>query len=152
MELNIKDIGKKTNNMVKELKPGLMAPLTMVFMLKARSTGLESSLGQMVVLMTANLLTTTLRDKEFTIGVINESTMVTGKITRWRAVEFLNGQMVAGMKVSILMIRKKVSVLFTGPMAVSMRVTGLMESRMVKAHTKQQMVKLKKVNGRTESV
>jgi hypothetical protein len=32
MELNIKDIGKKTNNMVKELKPGLMAPLTMVFM------------------------------------------------------------------------------------------------------------------------
>ena len=106
----------------------------------------------MVVLMTANLLTTTLRDKEFTIGVINESTMVTGKITRWRAVEFLNGQMVAGMKVSILMIRKKALVLFTGPMAVSMRVTGSMESRMDKAHIKQQMVKLKKVNGRTESV
>jgi|LakMenEpi03Aug12_release.lakeMendotaPanAssembly.Ray.scaffolds.fasta_scaffold1428882_1 hypothetical protein len=105
----------------------------------------------MVVLMMASLLITTLRAKESTIGVISESTMVIGKTTRWRDGESLNGQMVAGMKVNMLTIRKRATVHFTGPMAVSTRVTGSMESRMVKAHIKQQMVKLKKVNGRMES-
>ena len=80
-------------------------------------------------------------------GLMAESTMVNGKITRWKVTECSRGLMEEDMKVNILTIKKKARVHSIGPMAENMRVIGKMENNTVSEYIHQQLVRPKRVNG-----
>ena len=75
------------------------------------------------------MLITTSKESVYTTGATREYTEVTGRITKWRAEECLNGLTVEDTRDSMWMIKKKVRVLSTGPMDVNTRVRGSTESK-----------------------
>ena len=56
--------------------------------------------------------------------------------------------MAEGMKATMLMTRRKVTVYSTGPMAESTKVAGRMENNMASVHTHPQAAKPNKANGK----
>jgi hypothetical protein len=84
MEQGMRDTGKRTNSMGRDLRLGLMVQATKVLISMVKNMGKDDSLGQMDPLTKVNLLTTILKVKAFITGVINELTQVIGKTTRWR--------------------------------------------------------------------
>ena len=75
---NMKDIGKKINNMVTDWKPGQMAPNTKANTFKEKNMEPEGSHGLMEVPIMVILLKTTSKVKENITGLMEESTTVTG--------------------------------------------------------------------------
>jgi len=63
------------------------------------------------------------------------SSMVSGRTTKWKAVEFSTGQITEDMKASTLTIRKRGMESSTGPMAASTMVSGLTGSSMASEPT-----------------
>jgi hypothetical protein len=84
MEQGMRDTGKRTNSMGRDLRLGLMVQATKVLISMVKNMDKDDSLGQMDPLTKVNLLTTILKVKAFITGVINELTQVIGKTTRWR--------------------------------------------------------------------
>lgn len=80
----MRDTGKRTNSMGRDLRLGLMVQATKVLISMVKNMDKDDSLGQMDPLTKVNLLTTILKVKAFITGVINELTQVIGKTTRWR--------------------------------------------------------------------
>ena len=80
----MRDTGKRTNSMGRDLRLGLMVQATKVLISMVKNMGKDDSLGQMDPLTKVNSLTTILKVKAFITGVINELTPVIGKTTRWR--------------------------------------------------------------------
>jgi hypothetical protein len=74
MALNIRDIGKKTNNMEKVLKLGQTEHNTKVSMYKAKSMEADNLYGLTKVLTMDNLLKITFKALENTIGLMVENT------------------------------------------------------------------------------
>ena len=70
---NMKDIGKKINNMVKDQKHGQMAPNMKDNMYKERNTEREDSHGLMEVLIMDCLQKIISKDKESIIGLMAEN-------------------------------------------------------------------------------
>ena len=70
-------------------------------------------------------------DMEVIIGVMVEYMMEIGKITKWKEMEFLPGQMEGYIRVNILMIRKKGKEYSLGQMAGNMKDSGRMGDSMV---------------------
>ena len=60
-----------------------------------------------------------------------ESMMVSGKITKWKAMACSHGLMAEDMRVNILMIKKKDKEFSIGLMAENMKEIGKMESNTV---------------------
>lgn len=100
-ELDMKVIGKKINNMEKDLKHGLMEPAIEETMLKVKNTGQVVSLGLMEVLILVNSMIITLKESEFINGQTEENMMVNGKTTKWKVLVFSHGLMVENTKDSI---------------------------------------------------
>jgi hypothetical protein len=100
MELGTKATGKRTSSTVMALRLGLMVHRTKVLTLRERSTGMAASLGPTDPPTMVNLLITTLRVRESTTGAIRECIEVTGRTTKWKAMESSNGPMVASTKVN----------------------------------------------------
>lgn len=93
----MRDTGKRTNSMGRDLRLGLMVQATKVLISMVKNMDKDDSLGQMDPLTKVNLLTTILKVKAFITGVINEPTQVIGKTTRWRVLENLSGQTVGNI-------------------------------------------------------
>ena len=151
-ERAILEIGYKINNMVRVMKPGLMVLHFKVIMLKEKNMGMESLFGLIKVNMMANFSRTIFMEKVFTLGVIIESFQVIGLTTRWKVMVFSLGLIFVNMKDNTLMIRNKEWEHLHGPMEENMSVNGLTESKMEKANTLLNKVKLKKVSGKKENV
>lgn len=61
---------------------------------------------------------------EFTIGLTVESIQASGKLTKWKVMAFLNGQMEGFMMENTLMTKKQETAFFTGLMVVSILANG----------------------------
>lgn len=109
-----RDTGRKTSSTDKGLRHGQMELVIKEIMLRERSTALVSSLGLMEAPMTVNSMKITLRDKEFINGQTAETTKVSGRTIKWKAMEYSHGPMAEDMRVSISMIKRKVTEYFTG--------------------------------------
>jgi hypothetical protein len=92
MELIIAEIGKKTSNMVMELKPGRMLQNMKVITNMGRNTVSVLSNGLMDLLTSVNFTTITYTEKEFTRGQIIENTRENGEQTKCMEKELLLGQ------------------------------------------------------------
>ena len=79
-----------------------------------------------------------------------DSLRETGLTIRWKAEEYLLGQIIEDMRENILMIKKKDLVSFFGLMAESMKENGRMENNTGRENTHQHREKLKRVNGPKE--
>lgn len=78
MELNMKVIGKKINNMDKDLKHGLMEPNIMVIMFKEKNMEQVNSHGLTEALIMVNSLKTTFKEKVNIIGLMVDNMMDLG--------------------------------------------------------------------------
>ena len=128
MALDMKAIGKKTNNTAKEQKPGLMELATWENISKEKSMDKVASSGLTSQLMMASSLTIIFTESESTFGPIKERTMESGKTTRCTEKEFSNGLMEEGTKESTLTIRNRDSEFSHGRMEESMKDTGRTEN------------------------
>lgn len=84
MDLSIKEDGKMTSSMVKVLKNGLTVHPTKGTTLMERNTALVSLFGAMEVPTQVNSSTTISMAKVFTNGMMEESSMESGRTTKWR--------------------------------------------------------------------
>lgn len=82
-------------------------------------------------------------------GATVESTKVSGKTIKWRVRASSPGLMAESMSEIILMIRKRVTVYFTGQTDANMTECGLTVSRTVLERIQSQAVKQKQVSGKT---
>ena len=87
-------IGLKISNMVLDLKNGLMVLPIKESMSKAKNTEKENSHGLMVVPLLESSWTTISMVSVSMNGLTGESSMVNGRITRWRDMVPLPGLMV----------------------------------------------------------
>lgn len=91
MVLSTKGIGKKTNSMAKEERPGLMAPCMKAITFKGESKDSECSNGQMVQCTKANSITTTSKAKESTVGPMEELSQGLGERIRCMVLDYSPG-------------------------------------------------------------
>ena len=89
--LLIKDSGTKINNMVRELKRGLMDLNTKAIIWLAKNMVKELLDGEMDLSIVDSFSTIILRDMANTIGLISANSLVSGKITRWKEEGYLHG-------------------------------------------------------------
>lgn len=75
---------------------------------------------------------------------------VNGRIIKWKVEDCLLGLTTGDMKGSILTIKKRARVFFTGQMAENMRESGKMESNMVLGFTLQHQARPRRDNGQKE--
>jgi hypothetical protein len=130
MELNMRVIGSKINNMVTEKKFGLMEPATKVITKKEKSMELVTLSGQINQLILESFTITTSLEKVFILGLMEESMMVTGLIIKCMVEVSFHGVMVAVMKANTKTIRKKVRVFSHGQMVVNTMESGKTANRM----------------------
>jgi hypothetical protein len=97
MALGMKAIGLKINNMEMVSKSGLMEHLMRAYISQERSMDTANSPGLMEVLLQENSLTTTFTEVESMSGLMEESSMASGRITKWKAMVHSHGQMVEDM-------------------------------------------------------
>ena len=83
-ELDMKDIGKKINNMEKALRRGLKARNMRVYILTERKKVLENISGLMVQSTRVNGLITELMERESIYGRMVENITENGKIMTWK--------------------------------------------------------------------
>jgi hypothetical protein len=151
MELDMKVIGKRINNMEKVLKLGLMVLHTEATTLKEKSMVTDNSHGQMAALIQGHLLKITLKDKESMSGVMEDAMKENGKITKWKVMECSLGLMEEDTKENTLMIKKKEMVFSIGLMVENMKDNGSTVNNTVKEYILLLVVKLKEENGTKES-
>lgn len=82
MEHSIKDRGKKTSNMGREKRPGLMVLCMKEIIYKVKSKVWACLSGLMDQYMMANLTIITLKEKVNTVGPMGEHSLELGKETR----------------------------------------------------------------------
>ena len=126
----MKDTGRTTNNMERELKPGMKAVNMKVCMPMERKKDLENTNGQMEVFMKVSGQTIELMAKVSIYGKMEENTMENGLIMIWRELVFISGLMGDATKVSIKMIKSVGMVYTTGLMVVNMKAGGTRASSM----------------------
>lgn len=126
----MKATGKKTNNMVKVLRHGLMVLPIKEIILRERNMGLDALPGLTIAPILVNSLKTILKVRVFINGLMGESMMGSGKIIRWKDMEYLPGLMVGNMKENTEMIKKKVKESSFGLMEEDMMEIGRMGSNM----------------------
>lgn len=73
-----------------------------------------------------------------------------GKTTKWKVKEFSHGLIIENTLETMLMIRKKAMVFFTGQMVESTRVIGKMENRMVWVFIHQILERQRRADGLKE--
>ena len=93
MALGMRESGEKINNTGMVLKDGQMELAIRDTMLMEKSMEKASSFGLTKALILVISLITTLKDKVFTSGQMEESTMETGKITKCKAMGLSHGLM-----------------------------------------------------------
>jgi len=142
--------GRKTSNMEKESRLGQMVHLIKECTKMEKSMAKVHSSGLMVATIRVTSLRIILRVQEHILGVTEEFTPVTGKITRWKAKVLSPGQMVAAIPAIMLMTRKRARACFTGQMAVNMTVNGSTENKMALVLTPLPAEKPRGENGVTE--
>jgi hypothetical protein len=146
----MRDIGRKTNSMDKERKPGPMVLSTRVTMLMAKRTEEAASDGLMAQHIKANSLTITSTVKVYISGLILASTMVNGKTTKCMARVCSLGLMAESMRATTMMIRSRVMVFSHGQMAADTMVNGSMESNTERAPILHRKETSSVENGKTE--
>ena len=127
-ELNMKDIGRRTNSMAKVRRLGLMALSMKETMLMAKKTERAASDGLMAPLIKANSLITISTAKVFISGPILANIMVSGKITRCTERECSLGLMGENMRVTTMMIKSKAMAFSPGLMVADTTASGSMAS------------------------
>jgi hypothetical protein len=132
MKHNIREPGKKINNMVKGRRPGLMGPCMREIIYWARNMARDVSDGLMALYTLASSLIIILKGLVSINGQMAGLIMVNGKIIKCMAKEYLLGLMGEDMRVNILKIKSKVKVHSTGQMEENMLDNGEMESSMEK--------------------
>ena len=93
------EIGMKISSMGREQRLGPMEPYLKEPMPMVKNTVKEVSLGPTIAHTPDLLLKTILKVMVFTIGVTEESTRVTGKLTRWKAKAYSLGLMAVDTRV-----------------------------------------------------
>lgn len=143
----IKDNGKMIFSMVKDMRLGMISLSTTDSMKKAKSTEKVNWFGLMEATMRVISSLTTLKEKEFTCGLMAVLTAVNGRITRWKARACLLGTMIEGMKDLTSQTRKKAMVLWSGLTVADTRAGGRTTRKMVKVKKLLLAVESRKVNG-----
>lgn len=85
-----------------------------------------------------------------TDGRMAEFMMVSGRIIKWKASEYLPGQMEGDTKGNTSTTRKREEALSSGPMEENMKETGRMENRMALAFTHRHQERQREENGTKE--
>ena len=116
-----------------------MVPATKENTVKARSREREHINGQMEASMWVNGSIIKSKDMEGTHGLMVDPMREPGKTITCMGKESMLGKMEEGMRVSMSMTRRAVTVSTPGLMAVNTRATGSMESSMERASTYYQM-------------
>ena len=147
MEPGTRVIGRKTNNMGRGLRRGLMVQAIEETMLKERSMEQGASPGPMGAHIQDSSLKITLKELASISGQMAESMMENGRTTKWKVMECSLGQTVGSMRGSTLMIRRKGTESSTGLMGGSTRESGKMGSSMEWASTPQPQEKPKRDSG-----
>lgn len=93
----MKDNGLKINNTASVLKDGLMVLPTRVNTLKVKSMAKANLLGLIIALTQEISWTTTFMEQVSMSGPTVESIPEIGKITKWKVMEHLLGQMAESM-------------------------------------------------------
>ena len=104
MDLDMRESGERTSSMDKELRGGLMEHVIRGNILMERSMERENSYGLITAPTLETFLTIIYRELEFMNGLMEEYSMVIGKIIRCKDMELLPGLMEGGMWVNTLMI------------------------------------------------
>lgn len=130
--LSIPESGERTSSTVSALRPGLMEPNMKATTSMERSMVLVLSSGPTVQCTLGSFIITTFMEKEFTLGLMAESTKANGVTTRCTAKELSPGLMVESMLESMLTTRSKVTESSCGLMVVAIRVTGKVASSMAR--------------------
>ena len=130
MEPGMKETGKMTCNMEKELNYSKTVQSTKADTLAGRKTATVSTTGQTVLYTLGIGWTTRSTVWGVTSGTMDASIMATGIITIWTEQASMSGLMEEGMKEPLLKIRKKALDYITGKMVEDMKVGGHLESNM----------------------
>ena len=131
-ELDTLVCGKKTSNMEKERKLGLMVLCMKETMYMERNKELEIFSGLMVQFIMANSSTIILKVQVNIVGLMVEATMENGVTIRCTVKVFSSGQMVGNTKVTTWKIKNKDLEYFIGQMEETILDNGQMESSMVR--------------------
>lgn len=103
MDLAMRENGKRTNNMDKVLRDGLMELATQVNTLMVKSMEKESSYGLIRALIQESSLIITLKGTVSMNGLMDVFSMVIGSRIKWRVMVHLLGLMVESTLVSTMM-------------------------------------------------
>ena len=147
MEQNTKACGKAINSTDSVKKYGPMVHNIKVIMFKEKSTELVNSNGLMGLYMREIFLTTIFMAKERINGVMEDSMKANGEKIECIIGEYLNGQMVDNILVSMSTIKKKAMVYFDGLEEEVIEATGEKENSMDLEFTLEMGLK-EKANGK----
>ena len=146
-ELNTKEIGSRTNNMVRVLRLGPMVQNTTVCMFMERSMVLVGLLGLMEVRIMVSLKRTIYKDRAPITGPMEGCSSAPGSTTKWKAPEPSRGLTAGNTRANISMIRKRARALSTGPMAENTKAAGETVNSTETGSTPQPAVKSSKDSG-----
>ena len=107
MELLTLEIGQMINKTGMVKRHGPMEQFTKVFIKMELNMEKAAFNGLTEQHIMVNSLTTTLRAKEYTFGLIRENMKEAGSIIKWMVQEYLYGQMVDHILGNIKMIKSK---------------------------------------------
>ena len=135
MELNTSETGKRTDNMVMELKPGQIAQDMKATTSMGRSTVSVHSSGLIVHLTSESFIIITSTERECIPGPTTVNTKVNGEPTRCTVKEPLLGPMEENTSVNTLKTKRRDMVSSSGQMEDATEVSGSTESSMAKELT-----------------
>ena len=124
MGLGIRESGRKTDRMGKELRPGLTMLATKGLTKWARNMEEGFSSGLTIRPMMENSWRAIFMDTEFISGPMDGDTKENGRTTKWMVEAFLTGPITGGMMENMSMIKRKVTGILPGPMEGSIRADG----------------------------
>jgi hypothetical protein len=150
MGLAMRETGKRTCNMGRVKRHGLMDLSMKAHISKARNMALVSTVGTMAHAMKACGLRTKSEGLALTPGLMAVCTKVSGLITTWKAWEYIPGQMVDVMRVNTEMIRSMDMGSTPGPIEGNTKECGTKGNSMVLESTKFQIVMLGMDSGKME--
>ena len=150
MELNTSETGKRTDNMVMELKPGQIAQDMKATTSMERSTVSVHLSGLTIHLTLESFIIITSMEREFIPGLTTVNTRVNGEPTRCTVKEPLLGPMEENTLANTLKTKRRDMASSSGQMEDATEVSGSTESSMAKEHTLPALVKKSMENGKME--
>ena len=147
---NTSEIGKRTDRMDTELKPGQTMLNMKERMKMARSTASVLSNGQTNQFILGNSLTIIFMAKVSTHGPMAGNTKESGETIKCTVKVLLYGQMAASISVNTLMTRSMATASSFGLMADATEVNGATANKTAREHTSQAQAKRSMANGNKE--